>query len=308
MRHLDPNLLGESAAILASCFWTLGSIWGTSAAKRIGSFNVNVLRSTLAIAFLGGAHVVSLGTFLPTANSDQWFWMGLSGIVGLGIGDFGLFAGFVTIGPRRTLMMQASSPIFASLLAFLMLEETLGPLSILGVAITLTGIVIVLLEREQKPQDMLGTAKRKNWGLLFALVSAAAYGFGAVLSKKGLYSGATVALDPLSAALIRMLLAGLFFWMCALFAGRLSKLQKVASDRQGMKYVAAHTLVAPFLGMTLSMVALANAEAGIASTLMSLSPVLIIPVIWALHRERTNWRGVIGAFVAVVGVAILFLT
>lgn len=305
---LDSVLLGESAAILVSCFWTGGSLLFTSAGKRIGSFSVNVFRTTIAIALLGCAHVVLLGVLLPAASSAQWFWMGLSGIVGLGIGDFGLFAAYVTIGPRRTVLVQASSPIFASVLAFSMLGETFGLLSMLGVAVTLTGIVVVLLEREEKSQETFEAKKRKTWGVFFALVSAMGQGFGAVLSKKGMYVGVSVAMNPLSAALIRMLLAGLFVWACALFAGKLPGLRKAVRDKDGIKFTAAGALVGPFIGMTLSMVALANAETGIAQTLMSLMPVMIIPVIWIIYRDRTSWRGMLGALVAVVGVAILFLT
>lgn len=305
---LDSVLLGESAAILVSCFWTGGSLLFTSAGRRVGSFSVNVFRTTIAIALLGCAHVVLLGVLLPVASSAQWFWMGLSGIVGLGIGDFGLFAAYVIIGPRRTVLVQASSPIFASVLAFLMLGETFGLLSILGVGITLTGIVIVLLEREEKSQETFEAKKRKTWGVFFALVSAMGQGFGAVLSKKGMYVGVSVAMNPLSAALIRMLLTGLFVWVCALLAGKLPALRKAVRNKDGIRFTAAGALVGPFIGMTLSMVALANAETGIAQTLMSLMPVIIIPVIWIIYRDRTSWRGMLGALVAVVGVAILFLT
>lgn len=305
---LDSVLFGESAAILVSCFWTVGSLLFTSAGKRVGSFSVNVFRTTIAIALLGCAHVVLLGVLLPAASGAQWFWMGLSGIVGLGIGDFGLFAAYLSIGPRRTLLVQASSPIFASVLAFFMLGETFGLLSILGVTVTLTGIVIVLLEREEKSQETLEAKKRKTWGVFFALVSAMGQGFGAVLSKKGMYVGVSVAMNPLSAALIRMLLTGLFVWGCALFARKLPALRKAVRNKDGIKFTAAGALVGPFIGMTLSMVALANAETGIAQTLMSLMPVIIIPVIWIIYREKTNWRGMLGASVAVIGVAILFLT
>ena len=46
---------------------------------------------------------------------------------------------------------------------------------------------------------------------------------------------------------------------------------------------------------------------GVAQTLLSLMPVMIIPVVWYLFKQRTSWRGVVGAVVAVVGVAVLFL-
>lgn len=299
--------MGESAAILTSCLWTFSCILFTSAGRRFGSFSVNAYRTLMAIGLLVCAHVVLLGTLLPLASSGQWFWMGLSGIVGLGIGDFGLFAAYVTIGPRRSVLIQSSAPIFASLGAFWMLGETFSLLSVLGIAITLTGIIVVLLEREKKSEEKLEAKNRKAWGVLFGLISAMGQGFGLVLSKKGMYLGTSVAMNPVSAALIRMMLAGLFIWTIALFAGKRVDLRRAVKDTVGIKYTAAGAVVGPFLGMTLSMVAVADTQAGIAQTLMSLMPILIIPVVWIIYRERTSWRGILGAFVAIIGVAILFL-
>lgn len=261
----------------------------------------------MAIGLLIVAHVVLLGTLLPLASSGQWFWMGLSGIVGLGIGDFGLFAAYVTIGPRRSVLIQSSAPIFASLGAYWMLSEPLSLLSILGIAVTLTGIAVVLLEQEETSEEKLEPKNRKAWGVLFGLISAMGQGFGLVLSKKGMYLGTSVAMNPVSAALIRMMLAGLFIWTIALFAGKRSDLQRALKDKMGIKYTAAGAVVGPFIGMTLSMVAVADTQAGIAQTLMSLMPIFIIPVVWIIYRERTSWRGILGAFVAIIGVAILFL-
>jgi drug/metabolite transporter (DMT)-like permease len=133
-------------------------------------------------------------------------------------------------------------------------------------------------------------------------------GFGLVLSKKGIYFDVSVAMNPVSAALIRMILAGIFVWICALFVGKLPVLRQAATDKQGMKYTAAGAIFGPFVGMTLSMIAVSDTQPGIAQTLTSLMPIFIIPVIWIIYRERTSWRGILGALVAVIGVAILFLT
>jgi len=300
--------MGESAAILTSCLWTGSSILFTSAGRRIGFFSVNAYRSAMAVGLLGCAHAVLLGSLLPAASNGQLFWMGLSGVVGLGVGDFGLFAAYVLIGPRRSVLVMASSPIFASVGAYLLLGETFSSLSMLGVAVTLTGIVVVLLEREEKAEDEIDTGRRKTWGVLAGLIGAVGQGFGVVLSKKGMYLGVSVAMNPLSAALIRMTVATLFVWTCALFLGKLPELRKAVKDGEGMRCTAGGALIGPFLGMTFSMVAVAYAQAGVAQTLMSLAPVIIIPVVWVIYRERTNWRGVFGALIAVIGVGILFLT
>jgi drug/metabolite transporter (DMT)-like permease len=173
--------------------------------------------------------------------------------------------------------------------------------------VTLTGVVVVLLEREIAPEEKLLSNKRRMWGILFGTISAMGQGLGVVLSKKGMYAGVTTAINPVSAALMRMLWAGPFVWACVIFAGKLPQAQRAAGNREGIKYTAAGAVVGPFLGMTLSMIAVANASAGVAQTLMSLMPVFIIPLIWIIYGEKTNMRGILGAIVAVVGVAILFL-
>ena len=305
---MDSSLMGESAAVLTSCLWTASSIFFTSAGRKFGSFSVNAYRTLMAIGLLACAHIVFLGTFLPLATEGQWFWMGLSGVVGLGVGDFGLFAAYVTIGPRRAVLIQASAPIFALLGAYFILGETISQLALVGIVITLIGIVVVILEEEEKPEEKIAAKPRKAFGVLFGVISAMGQGFGAALSKKGMYFGVSVAMNPLSAALIRMLLAGVFVWTSAVFARKLPTLRRAVKDKDGMKSTAAGAVVGPFLGMTLSMVALADTQTGIAQTLMSLMPVFIIPVIWIIYKERTSWRGILGALIAVAGVAILFIT
>lgn len=147
---MDLNIVGEAAAILASGFWTICSIFFTSAGKKIGSLSVNAYRTVFAVVFLALTRAVLLGSLLPIASSTQWFWMGLSGVLGLSIGDSGLFAAYLTIGPRRSLLLMALSPIFAATGAYLMLGETIPAFDIVGMAITLAGVIVVILEREER--------------------------------------------------------------------------------------------------------------------------------------------------------------
>ena len=305
---MDPNILGETAAVATSCLWTINSLFFTSAGRRIGALSVNAYRIIIAVGFLVIAHAVLLGTIVPIATNGQWFWMGISGIVGLGIGDYGLFAAFVAIGPRRSLLVMALSAIFASVGAYLMLGETLPTLAIIGIAITLGGVVVVILEAEERSGEVPVSTKLRSYGVFLALIGAIGQGVGLVLSKKGIYLSPEMTLNPLSATLIRMILGAAFVWIVAVAARKLPELRQAIKSKEGMSNIAAGAFLGPFLGVTLSMVAVTYTNAGIAQTLMSLMPVLIIPVVWILHKQRTSWRGILGAAMAVVGVAILFLT
>ncbi|MFQ6063936.1 MAG: DMT family transporter [Candidatus Bathyarchaeia archaeon] len=302
------EIIGETAAILTSCLWTFNSILFTSAGKRIGSFSVNAYRIVIAVGLLAITHSLLLGTLFPVATNEHLLWIGLSGIVGLGIGDFGLFAAFVLIGPRRSVLVMALSPIFASITAYLMLAEIIPSLATIGIATTLTGVTAVILEKKESSEEEATSKRQKIWGVSLALVGAVGQGIGLVFAKKGIYLDPNSMLNPLSAALIRMTLGAVFVWICALITGKLKELHKALKNRRGIKYTAAGAFIGPFMGVTLSMVAVAYTEAGTAQTLMSLMPVLIIPVVWVLYGQRTSLRGILGAIVAVIGVAILFLS
>jgi len=308
MINLDPNTVGEAAALVTSCLWTVTSLFFASAGRRIGSLVVNAYRTVIAIAFLVVAHVLVLGTIIPLANTAQWFWMGASGIVGLVIGDGGLFAAYVTIGPRRAVLVMALAPIFAILGAYVMLGEVIAQLALVGIVVTLTGIIIVVLESEERSGEKGVSKKLRTYGFLFALIAAAGQGIGLVLSKKGIELVSGMTLNPLSATLMRLILAASSIWLVLLIAGRWPQLRGAASNKEGISNVAVGAFLGPFLGITLSMVAVTYTQTGIAQTLMSLMPVLIIPTVWIRYRQKTSWRGMLGAVVAVIGVAMLFLS
>ena len=304
---MNSHLIGQTAALVSSCLWTVNSIFFTEAGRRIGSISVNAYRIVMATALLAITHMALLGNLLPAANSEQWLWVGMSGIIGLGIGDFGLFAALVIIGPRRSVLVMALSPIFAAVGAFLMLGETISPLAIIGMALTLGGVVWVILEREERSMETPVSKRLKTWGVFLALIGAIGQGIGLVFAKKGIFLEFGTMLNPLSASLIRMTLGALFVWMAALIGGRLQELREALNSKEGLKYTAAGAFIGPFMGVTLSMVAVTYTQAGIAQTLMSLMPIFIIPVVWILYGQKTSWRGVLGAAVAVIGVAILFM-
>jgi drug/metabolite transporter (DMT)-like permease len=301
------STIGEIAAILTSALWTLNSILFTTAGKKIGSISVNAYRIIAAVIFLLITHIILFGNIIPNATNEQWIWIGLSGVIGLGIGDFGLFASFVIIGPRRSLLVMSLSPIFAAILAYIILNEILTNLAILGMIITIFGVIIVIIEKEEKSYEEILSKKQKIWGVFLALIGAIGQGTGAVFAKKGIYINTNLILNPLSATLIRMIIAAIFIWCCVLLAGRLPELKKGIKDKKGMKSTIAGAFLGPFIGVSFSMVAITYAKVGVAQTLMSLMPVMIIPIVFILYKQKTSIRAIIGAFIAISGVSILFL-
>jgi drug/metabolite transporter (DMT)-like permease len=306
---LDPNLVGETAGVLTAALWTSCSILFASAGRRIGPLCVNAYRIVVACILLGVAHLVLYHTIVPPAVGSQWFYLGLSGVAGLALGDFGYFGALVYLGPRRGVLLMATAPIFSVLAGYLILDEVLSLGDMVGVIVTLSGVAWVILEKEIHTHEPPIPARQKVWGILSGLAGAVGQGLGLVISKYGMLVAGGKAVGPLntlSAAFIRMTVAAVFVWIFVAVSGRMLMVLRAGRDRPALGRTFAGAVTGPFAGVWLSMVAVTYTMAGVAATLMALMPVMVIPVLWFLYRQKTSLRGIIGAAVAVAGVAILF--
>ena len=98
----------------------------------------------MAVALLGVTHLVLFRTIVPPASGPQWFYMGLSGVAGLALGDFGYFGALVFLGPRRGVLLMAMAPIFSVIAGYFILGEIPGPWNLLGIIVTLSGVTWVI--------------------------------------------------------------------------------------------------------------------------------------------------------------------
>jgi drug/metabolite transporter (DMT)-like permease len=278
----------------------------TLAGRVYGSMVVNRLRLVLALVFLIAAQALVYGTFLPTgAGWQAWLWMGLSGFVGLVLGDLFLFQAFVWIGPRLTMLMMSLAPVIGAVSAWLFLGEKLEAVQILGIAVTLLGIGWVVWEGNN-PVNGNHLRRNPNYGrgILFGLGAAAGQALGLVLSKKGM--GAD--LPAISGNVMRMLVATCSLWVITLFQRQAGyTLGQLRRTPRSVRYIVIGALFGPFVGVSFSLYAVQHADVGVASTLMALTPVVLLPVSYIVFKERYGWGAVLGTLVAIVGVAILFL-
>ena len=306
---MDSHLIGETAAVVTAALWTSCSILFASAGRRIGALSVNAYRIIMATMLLGVTHLILFHTILPPADGYQWFYMGLSGVAGLALGDFGYFGALVFLGPRRGVLLMAMAPIFAVLSGYFILGEVLSPWNLIGIIVTLSGVLWVILEKEIHTHEPPIPTRQKVYGILSGLGGAVGQGLGLVVSKYGMLvagSQGSGPLNTLSATLIRMMVAAAVVWLLVAASGRLPRVLAARRDCAAIRRTFAGAVTGPFIGVWLSMVAVTYAMAGVAATLMALMPVMVIPILWLLYRQKTSLRGIAGAGVAVVGVAILF--
>lgn len=302
---------GEFAGVFASLAWTIGSIIFATIARKMNVFRLNALRNVLALGFIFFAHLAIYGVPLPSANPEQWFYMSLSSLIGLVIGDFTYFLCLVYLGARRGVLLISMAPIFTIISAFLILGETLTFGNYLGIAITMSGVWLVLSESEYNTGEKPLSRKEKTLGILFGLFAAAGQGVGLVVSKHGMLGvieEGGKALETLPATLIRLIFASVFMWVFIVArGGDTGKLIDSVKRNRSLKMILIATFIGSFLGLWLSMIAVTYTKAGIASTLLSLMPVMVIPILYFTDKQRTSLRSIIGATITVAGVAILFM-
>ena len=300
--------MGEIAAVVTSLCWSLNSIQFTLAGRRVGSEVVNRARLILAVGYLSLTHLVTRGELWPShAGLARWGWLGLSGVIGLVIGDGCLFQSFLTIGPRRAMLLMTLVPVISTLVAWGWLGETLRPAEIGAILLTVGGIAWVVSERHRgRAQESPGGGGKRRYalGVLLGLGGASGQALGLVTAKYGIADG----FSSISATLMRMLVATVVIWLLTLFRGQAGSTVRALTDRRALLFIVGGSLIGPFIGVWLSLVAVQQAPVGIASTLMALSPIILIPLDHWIFHEPVSLRSIAGTVIALGGATIIFLT
>ena len=294
--------LGEIAALATAVCWAATSLFFTIAGKQVGSQLVNRARLPLAAFFLAITHLLWQGEALPLhAEPSRWGWLGVSAISGLVLGDAMLFQAFVLIGTRLSMLLMTLTPVIGALLAWVFLGETLSLLEIAAIIVTMSSIAWVVSE-QRNSNSVNGNPRNYVIGVLCGIGGASGQALGLILSKRGMVGD----FPALSASLMRLTTASVVIWLWALIQGQLRPTIEGLRIRSARWAILGGTLVGPFVGMTLSLAAIQLAPVGIASTLMALAPVILLPLAYWIFKERITQRAIVGTVVAMVGVAMIF--
>jgi Predicted membrane protein len=305
---------GELISIAVAVSWTVTALFIEQASRQIGSLVVNVIRMVFSFLLIGGLLFFTTGSFIPQlADGATWFWMILSGLVGFVFGDLCLFYSYTLITSRFSQLIMTLAPPFAALSGWLMLGETMRPLGIVGMVLTLGGIAVSIFNRPQNGEKL--KLKLPLRGILFALGGALGQGVGIVLSKKGMLyyemsaagNEAVSEFIPFAATQIRVITGFVGFTAIVLLSGRWPKLKEAFRNRKALSNTFWGSFFGPAVGVSLSLMAVLYTSAGIASTIMATVPILILIPYRLLYKQRISWPEIAGAFVSVCGVALFFL-
>ena len=299
---------GELIALLTAICWTVTALVFQQATRRAGSLSVNILRLLIAFVIFMVVSIFFRGSFFPSGASQfNWVWLSLSGIIGLVFGDYFLFKSYEYISARISMLVFSLSPPFAAIISWFALGETMSLKAIFAMMITLFGIVLVVTNK--KKYDDKKDGKKNNLqfsfpikGLLFAFIGTIGQSTGLVLSKYGIEN-----YDVFAATQIRIIAGTIGFIILISVVKRWPKVKAAATDAKAMKFIGIGAFFGPFIGVYLSFLAITYTTIGIASTIMAIIPVLIIPPAIFLYKEKVTLKEFIGALISVGGVALFFV-
>ncbi len=317
------NFRGELAALTAALIWAFASIIYTGVGKQLSPLLLNLVKGLMAIALL----LLTLGLqgrLFPAVGPGPLGLLLLSGAIGIGIGDTAYFQALNDIGPRRTLVIESLAPALSTVFAWVFLQEKVPLTAGLGIALTIAGIILVVMER---PGDRAvhATASCRTppssppsspWlrGIGCGLIAALGQATGAVLSRAAV-GGSTI--DPLWSTLVR-LLAGVavlglgLLWQQrrvdgqpAPSAAALPQAIAALQSPRLLAIVAGTAFASTYLGIWLQQISLKYAATGIAQALSSTSPLFVTGMTLAMG-ERVERRAIAGVLIALGGIWLLF--
>jgi drug/metabolite transporter (DMT)-like permease len=302
---------GELIAFVTVLCWSVGSQFFEYAGKRIGSLAVNMIKLLVAFVLFCLMGLITRGELIPTGFPlSAWKWLLISGVIGLAIGDMFLFRAFVEIGPRLAMLVMSLSAPLTALIGWLFLDEIYQPLQWVGLVVTLCGVSWVLIKQQGssglKESRSDGTRERTvSWrSLLVASGAPVGQAIGYTMSKIGMTSGDGY-LDAFASTQIRIIGGSLGFILLFFVMGWWPKIMESTKDPKSILFSTFGGFLGPFLGVSLSLLALHYTSAGVASTIMSTTPIILIPFAIFIHKEHVSIHALIGTLVTFLGIVLL---
>ncbi len=303
------NVNGVVIALFTVLFWTLSVQLFEAASKRIGSTSVNIIRISIAVVLFCIILFFKDGYIIPNYFPMRaWVYLSFSGVIGFFLGDILLFKSLVEIGPRVTMLIMSLSAPVAAIIGWLFLNETYIAHQWIGMFVTLSGVGMVILEKN-KSTDVVSDTKAQPRhitlkGILFGVGGMLGQAIGFILSKTGMQTDSGY-LDAIASTQIRAMAAFACFVLLFTFTRRWKAVKHGINNKQALAYTAIGSALGPVAGVSLSLLALHYMTVGIASTIFSLVPVALIPFAIFLHKEKISIKAVAGALLAVFGIFLL---
>ncbi|MCG8532812.1 MAG: DMT family transporter [Desulfovibrionales bacterium] len=293
--------IGELAAVGTACLWGYSTYMHTNAAKLMGAWPLILFRFPLVLFYnIVLALLFGVSWEIPQASIP---WLVASGIMGLGVADTLLYQGCVRIGAKMGAILWQVTPCVTALIAFFLLGETLSIQNMAGMLLIILSVIYVIMQEQHSgAQDV--SPKEWRYGLILVTISIFALAISHVCIRKGLSFG----IDPLMASILRICAAlsatGL---MVVLSGGQSAVFHKIIHAKGAIRIVLLASFFGTTIGNWMAVYSMQFAKAGIASTLMGLSPFAVIALSSLQERTLPSPKILLGVICAVCGSALLFV-
>ena len=228
--------------------------------------------------------------------------MALSGFIGIFVGDTALFAAMNRLGPRRTSVLFATHAFFSALLGYFLLDERMGPQAMLGGLLVMGGVMTATLLGRHKDEAHVLEIDSGHWGqgVALGLLAALCQALSSLIAKPVMVSG----VDPIAATALRVS-ATCIAQLVVLWSGYAGARALKPVTPRILLQVGWIGFLGMGVGMSLILLALQHGSVGMVAILSSVSPVLLLPLLW-LRLGRAPAPGAwLGAAVTVLGTALV---
>ncbi len=289
-------------ATMAALCWAVASLISADVTRKIGGLAFNRLRLFFVSIMLIG-YTFYLDTW-NTINHEFLFTILFSGIIGIFLGDTLLFIALQKIGPRRNNILFSLAAPFTVILNIIFLNEIMSTINLIGCIIVFFGVVVAIAYGNSKDKNHRWEIVEGNiyFGVSLGIGAALCQAIGLIMMKPILTMGA----DPIASAALRtaisfVFLAFTFFLNYKIFNTKTNLSVKIVGQ----------SIISGFLGMALGMslllIALKYADAGIVATLSSTSPIMILFLIWLMTKKIPTIGAWIGTVLAIIGSGLIFI-
>ena len=287
---------------MAALCWAVASLISADVTRKIGGLAFNRLRLFFVSIMLIG-YTFYLDTW-NTINHEFLFTILFSGIIGIFLGDTLLFIALQKIGPRRNNILFSLAAPFTVILNIIFLNEIMSTINLIGCIIVFCGVVIAIAYGNSKDKNHRWEVVEGNiyLGVSIGIGAALCQAIGLIMMKPILTMGA----DPIASAALRTAISFVFL----AFTFFLN--YKIFNTKTNLSFkIVGQSILSGFLGMALGMslllIALKYADAGIVATLSSTSPIMILFLIWLLTKKIPTIGAWIGTVLAIIGSGLIFI-
>ncbi len=180
-------MIGELSSLATAVMWSGSAYAFAGATKRLGSVRVNINRLIIAAGLL--ALTAAVFQIDARISLSQWGYLTLSGFAGFVFCDSFLFKSYEMIGARLGALVLSFAPAAAAFFAWLLLGEVIAIWGYAGIAITLSGIALVVFEQRGAGDVPVHDKKKLERGIFYAFLAAVGQGLGLVLAKGAFREG-----------------------------------------------------------------------------------------------------------------------